>query len=71
MTRRQRETLPIVGYAMKDNRFDGLILGRHDGNELIYAGTVDHGFSRDDEEDVRSRLGPLVQKAQAFSRKIK
>jgi bifunctional non-homologous end joining protein LigD len=71
MTCRQRETLPIVGYAIKENRFDGLILGRREGDELIYAGKVDHGFSRDDERYVRSRLGPLVQKAQAFSRKIK
>jgi bifunctional non-homologous end joining protein LigD len=71
MTCRQRETLPIVGYALKANRFDGLILGRHEGDELIYAGKVDHGFTRDDEKDVRTRLGPLVQKAQAFSRKIK
>jgi len=71
MTCRQRETLPIVGYALKESRFDGLILGRREGSELIYAGKVDHGFSRDDERDVKQRLGPLVQKAQAFSRKIK
>lgn len=71
LTCRQRETLPIVGYAMKANRFDGLILGRRDGDDLIYAGKVDHGFTRDDEKDVRARLGPLVQKAQAFARKIK
>lgn len=44
MTCRQRETLPIVGYAMKENRFDGLILGRRYGDDLIYAGKVDHGL---------------------------
>ena len=30
---------------MKENRLDGLYLGRQDGDELTYAGKVDHGFS--------------------------
>jgi len=71
VTCRQRETLPIVGYGVKDNRFDGLYLGRKQGNELIYAGKVDHGFSPTSAKDVRDRLTPLVQKTQAYSRKIK
>lgn len=71
LTCRQRETLPVVGYAMKENRFDGLILGRREGEELIYAGKVDHGFTRGIERDIRTRLSPLIQKAQSFSRKIK
>jgi bifunctional non-homologous end joining protein LigD len=71
MTCRQRETLQIVGYALKENRFDGLYLGRQEGDQLLYAGKVDHGFSRESETDVRKRLTPLVQKAQAFSQKIK
>jgi bifunctional non-homologous end joining protein LigD len=52
-------------------RFDGLYLGHQDGDELIYAGKVDHGFSSDTVKDARKRLTPLVQKAQALSRKIK
>jgi len=71
MTCRQRETLSIVGYAIKESRFDGLIVGRQDGNELVYAGKVDHGFTPGVVTDVRKRLAPLVQKTQAFSRKIK
>lgn len=71
MTCQQRETLSIVGYAMKENRFDGLIVGRRDGEELIYAGKVDLGFTPGTVTDVRKRLAPLVQKTQAFSRKIK
>jgi bifunctional non-homologous end joining protein LigD len=39
----QRETLPIAGFAIKENKFDGLYLGRRKGEELIYAGKVDHG----------------------------
>jgi ATP-dependent DNA ligase len=37
MTCRQRETLQIVGFSLKDNRFDGLYVGRQDGDQLIYA----------------------------------
>jgi bifunctional non-homologous end joining protein LigD len=70
-TCRQRETLAIVGYALKDNRFDGLYLGRKEGEGLVYAGKVDHGFSRETITDVRARLTPLIQKAQALSAKIK
>lgn len=71
VTCQQRETLPIVGYSMKDNRFEGLIIGRHSGEDLIYAGTVEHGFTRESTEDVRERLQPLIQRAQAFSQKVK
>src|ERR1700709_2112795 len=42
VTCRQRETLPIAGFAMKANRFDGIYIGRRRGDELIYAGKVDH-----------------------------
>jgi bifunctional non-homologous end joining protein LigD len=63
--------LQIAGYALNGNRFDGLYLGRPEGDRLLYAGKVDHGFSRESESDVRKRLTPLVQKTQAFTRKIK
>lgn len=56
---------------MKESRFDGLTVGRREGDELIYAGKVDHGFTLGIATDVRKRLAPLVQKTQAFSRKIK
>src|SRR6202035_1084031 len=39
----QRETLAIAGFAMKENKFDGLYLGRRSGEGLVYAGKVDHG----------------------------
>jgi ATP-dependent DNA ligase len=53
------------------NRFDGLYLGRQSGDELHYAGKVEHGFSADTVKDVRERLTPLVQRTQAYSQKIK
>lgn len=70
ITCQQRETLPIVGYSMKDNRFEGLIVGRHAGEDLIYAGTVEHGFTSESTKHVRDQLQPLIQPRQAFSRKI-
>jgi len=33
VTCRQRETLPIAGFALKENQFDGLYIGRQKGNE--------------------------------------
>jgi ATP dependent DNA ligase domain len=51
VTCRQRETLPIAGFALKDNRFDGLYIGRQEGDELIYAGKVDHGFDNASAKD--------------------
>src|ERR1700709_2456090 len=44
VTCQQRETLPIAGFAIKENKFDGIYVGRHKGKNLIYAGKVDHGF---------------------------
>lgn len=62
-TCQQRETLPIVGYSMKDNQFEGLIVGRHAGNDLIYAGTVEHGCTRETAKQVRDQLRPLGRNA--------
>jgi bifunctional non-homologous end joining protein LigD len=66
----QRETLTIAGFAMKGNQFDGLYVGRRKGNELIYAGKVDHGFDNDIAKDLRARLKPLVRNAQPYSKRI-
>ena len=41
----QRETLAIAGFAVDGKKFDGVYLGRRKGDELIYAGKVDHGFT--------------------------
>ena len=66
----QRETLPIAGFALKDNRFDGLYIGRHEGDELIYAGKVDHGFDKISTKDLQARLKPLIRKTQPYAKKI-
>jgi bifunctional non-homologous end joining protein LigD len=66
----QRETLAIAGFAMKGNQFDGLYVGRRKGNELVYAGKVDHGFDNDIAKDLRSRLKPLIRKIQPYAKRI-
>jgi bifunctional non-homologous end joining protein LigD len=69
-TCRQRETLVIVGYALKEGRFDGLYLGRRDDHALLYAGKVDHGFLREQVTDLQERLRPLIRKSQPYTAKI-
>ena len=66
----QRETLPIAGFAMKENKFDGLYLGRHKGADLVYAGKVDHGFDGASAKDLETRLKPLVRKTQPYAKRI-
>jgi bifunctional non-homologous end joining protein LigD len=67
---RQRETLPIAGFALDGNKWDGIYLARRKGNALIYAGKVDHGFTPQDAKHLRARLTPLVRKTQPYTRKI-
>jgi bifunctional non-homologous end joining protein LigD len=66
----QRETLSIAGFAMKGNKFDGLYVGRREGDELIYAGKVDHGFDNEIAKDLQARLKPLIRRAQPYTKKI-
>jgi bifunctional non-homologous end joining protein LigD len=70
VTCRQRETLTIAGFALKENRFDGLYVGRQEGNDLIYAGKVDHGFDRASAMDMQARLKPLIRKTQPYAKKV-
>ena len=66
----QRETLPIAGFALEGNKFDGIYLGRRKGRGLIYAGKVDHGFDTASAKDLQARLKPLIRKTQPYSKKI-
>jgi bifunctional non-homologous end joining protein LigD len=66
----QRESLPIAGFALKENKFDGIYLGRHKGKDLVYAGKVDHGFDSASAKDLQARLKPLIRKTQPYARKI-
>jgi bifunctional non-homologous end joining protein LigD len=66
----QRETLAIAGYALDGSRFNGLYLGRQKGDDLIYAGKVDHGFGPEAAKDLQLRMKPLIRETQPYAKKI-
>jgi bifunctional non-homologous end joining protein LigD len=66
----QRETLTIAGFALDGSKWDGLYVGRRKGENLVYAGKVDHGFDKVSAADLRKRLEPLVRKTQAFAKRV-
>jgi bifunctional non-homologous end joining protein LigD len=66
----QRETLTIAGFALDGSKWDGLYVGGRKGDDLVYAGKVDHGFDKLSAADLRKRLEPLVRKTQAFAKRI-
>jgi bifunctional non-homologous end joining protein LigD len=66
----QRETLPIAGFALKENKFDGIYVGRRQGKDLVYAGKVDHGFDAASAKELQRRLKPLIRKTQPYAKKI-
>ena len=66
----QRETLPIAGFALDGNKWDGLYIGRRKGTDLIYAGKVDHGFDAETAKELQARLKPLIRKTQPYSKRI-
>ena len=66
----QRETLPIAGFALDGNKWDGLYIGRRKGNDLIYAGKIDHGFDNESAKALRARLTPLIRKTQPYTKRI-
>jgi bifunctional non-homologous end joining protein LigD len=66
----QLETLTIAGFALDGSKWDGLYVARRKGDDLIYAGKVDHGFDKVSAADLKKRLFPLVRKTQAFAKRI-
>lgn len=66
----QREPLPIVGFALKENRFDGIFVGSQKGDSLVYVGKADHGFDPAAVKGLRARLKPLIRKTQPYAKKI-
>jgi bifunctional non-homologous end joining protein LigD len=66
----QRETLPIAGFALDGNKWDGLYVGRRKGSDLVYAGKVDHGFDKSSAAELQNRLKPLIRPTQPYSKRI-
>ena len=66
----QRETLTIAGYALDEGKWDGIYLGRRKGDDLVYAGKVDHGFDKVSAAELQKRLKPLIRKTQPYAKRI-
>jgi bifunctional non-homologous end joining protein LigD len=66
----QRETLTIAGFALDGGKWDCLYVGRRKGDDLVYAGKVDHRFDKVSAANLRKRLEPLVRKTQAFAKRV-
>jgi bifunctional non-homologous end joining protein LigD len=66
----QRETLAIAGFALKQNKFDGIFVGRRKGKDLVYAGNVDHGFDKSSTAELEARQRPLIRKNPALCQEI-
>ena len=69
-TCRQRETLTIAGFSLDEGKWDGIYLGRRKGDDLVYAGKVDHGFDKTSAIELRERLEPLRRKTQPYAKRI-
>jgi bifunctional non-homologous end joining protein LigD len=67
---RAATTLPIAGFALKANKFDGIYVGRRKGKDLVYAGKVDHGFDAASAKHLQARLKPLIRKTQPYAKRI-
>ena len=65
-----RETLTIAGFALDEGKWDGIYLGRRKGDDLVYAGKVDHGFDKASAADLQRRLKPLIRKTQPYAKRI-
>jgi bifunctional non-homologous end joining protein LigD len=59
-----------AGFALGGNDWDGIYVGRRKGNDLVYAGKVDHGFDKKSAANLRKRLTPLIRKTQPYAKMI-
>ena len=59
-----------AGFALDEGKWDGIYVGRRKGNDLIYAGKVDHGFDKVSAADLQKRLKPLIRKTQLYAKRI-
>jgi bifunctional non-homologous end joining protein LigD len=66
----QRETLTIAGFALDEGQWEGIYLERHKGDDLVYAGKVNHGFDKTSAADLQRRLKPLIRKTQPYAKRI-
>jgi hypothetical protein len=68
-----RDVLYSIGDTcpeLDEGKWDGIYLGRRKGDDLIYAGKVDHGFDKASAADLQKRLKPLIRKTQPYAKRI-
>jgi ATP-dependent DNA ligase len=59
----QTDTVAAIGFNQDDRgRIDGVLLGPVASGQLVYAGTVEHGFTADDIGALEERLRLLQVK---------
>ena len=56
--------------ALRSTATIGIYLGRRKGDDLIYAGKVDHGFDKQSSAELRKLLTPLIRKTQPYTKRI-
>src|SRR4051812_41021228 len=65
------DTFPIVAFVEKlgarPRRVASLYIGRRVGDQFLYAGKAQSGYSEADAREVRERLDPFIRKTTALS----
>lgn len=71
VTCRNRDTFYAIGIAEKRGKFEGLYLARRDGDELLYAGKVEHGFSDKQVKQLTTWLEPFGTRTQPLTTRVR
>ena len=66
------ETFAVVGFSENTRgRLDGLYIARGEHSALVYAGSVEKGFSAGDLRDLAARLRPLITRQSPLAVAVK
>jgi bifunctional non-homologous end joining protein LigD len=69
------DTFPIVAFVEKlgarPRKVASLYIGRHDGNQLLYAGKVRTGYTEVAARELREKLDPYIIKKSPLSKPVK
>jgi bifunctional non-homologous end joining protein LigD len=60
----------IESFALDGNECGDIYVGQRTGDEMFYAGKVDHGFDKASATDLHKLLTPLIRKTQAHTKRI-
>ncbi len=60
----------IAGFALDGDKWGSSYIGGRKGEDLIYAGKVDHDFDKASDAGLQKRLMPLNRKTQPCTKRI-